>query len=203
MAPPDPGGRKTDRAGEAGRCEGRRIRLRRNATASAAQTQPEAADIASPQGSRRAATPNSRSMSAAPIRSAACARCGAGCSKSNRGAGDVAPDHRGEGRQQRARHAACGWSPGRSATPPRRRKSAPTLIESQRTCETTVFDGQQLAMKRRRTTASGRRACAAACNSQQSHRRSHYPKRAKNDESAAKPEPSTLSSIFGRDTPKQ
>ena len=77
--------------------------------------------------------PNSASMSAAPIRSTACARCGAACS--NRvpmRACDVASDHRDQGKQQRALACSCGWSPDRSTMRPRRRKFARRMVENQR-----------------------------------------------------------------------
>ena len=83
-------GGKTDRTRDAAETPSRRRRcpperqLRRSDCAGRAMTDDRgghAGDVA--RGSRSSA-PNLRSMSAAPIRSAACARCGAACSNRNR-----------------------------------------------------------------------------------------------------------------------
>jgi hypothetical protein len=90
------------------------------------------------------------------------------------------------------------------------------LKEADRTCETTVFDGQRLAMKADEGAASALRPAAAAkpdagkpdaakpeaakpdTGKSASHRRSTA-RRAVHDEPAKKPDPpSTLSSLFGR-----
>jgi len=81
-------------------------------------------------------------------------------------------------------------------------KICAALIESQRTCETTVYDGQRLAMKADEPPLPAVKP-APPTQQQQSHRRNYYPKRAKQDDSPAKPEPSTLSRWFGRDASKQ
>jgi hypothetical protein len=70
-----------------------------------------------------------------------------------------------------------------------------TLIESQRDCETTVFDGQRLAMK-----ADEQPPPSVKPAPQQ--RRSNYGKRAKRDDAPSKLESSALSRWFGRDPPK-
>jgi hypothetical protein len=66
------------------------------------------------------------------------------------------------------------------------------LIESERTCETTVFDGQRLAMKGDEPAAIAKPAAVKPAA-----RRRSVPKRV-NDEAAKKPESSTLSSLFRR-----
>jgi hypothetical protein len=76
-------------------------------------------------------------------------------------------------------------------------KICAALIESQRACDTTVFDGQRLAMK-----ADDQPPPAIKPAPPQQHRHNYYPKRAKQDDPPAKPESSTLSRWFGRDTPK-
>jgi hypothetical protein len=64
-----------------------------------------------------------------------------------------------------------------------------TLIENDRTCQTTVFDGQRLAIKAEDPPASVKPA----------PRRRSVPKRAAvNEEPPKKPETSTISSLFGR-----
>lgn len=77
-------------------------------------------------------------------------------------------------------------------------KICAALIESERTCEMTVFDGQRLAMKADEQPPSVKPPPAQ----QQPHRRSYYPKRSKKDEAPPRPEASTLSRWFGRDAPK-
>ena len=64
------------------------------------------------------------------------------------------------------------------------------LIESQRTCETAVFDGQRLAMKADEPAASPKPAAAKPV----ARRRRVMAK----DDAAKGPEPSTLSSVFSR-----
>jgi hypothetical protein len=77
-------------------------------------------------------------------------------------------------------------------------KICAALIESERSCETTVFDGQRLAMK----ADEQQPPVVKPSPPQQQHRRNYYPKRAKNDDAPAKPEPSTLSRWFGREASK-
>jgi hypothetical protein len=67
-------------------------------------------------------------------------------------------------------------------------KICAVLTESQRACETTVFDGQRLAMKADEAPAAIKPAV----------RKRGTPKRAIQDEPAKKPESSTLSSLFSR-----
>jgi hypothetical protein len=67
-------------------------------------------------------------------------------------------------------------------------KICAVLTESQRACETTVFDGQRLAMKADEAPAAIKPAV----------RKRGTPKRATNEEPAKKPETSTLSSLFSR-----
>ena len=61
------------------------------------------------------------------------------------------------------------------------------LIEGEKTCETTVFDGQRLSMK----------ADEPGANDKPVARKRSNPKRVTNDEPPKKPEPSTMSSLFG------
>ncbi|WJR74849.1 hypothetical protein [Bradyrhizobium sp. NP1] len=75
-------------------------------------------------------------------------------------------------------------------------KICAALIESQRSCETAVFDGQRLALN-----ADEPRAPARPAPSQ--HRRGYYPKHGKKEDPPApppapKPEPSALSRLFNR-----
>jgi hypothetical protein len=67
-------------------------------------------------------------------------------------------------------------------------KICAVLTENQRACETTVFDGQRLAMKADEAPAATKPAV----------RKRGTPKRAANEEPAKKPETSTLSSLFSR-----
>jgi hypothetical protein len=71
------------------------------------------------------------------------------------------------------------------------------MIENNRTCATTVFEGQRLSMNANEpaTTATDTQPAAAA--KPFAHKR-YAPKRAAKDEPAQTPEPSTLSQIFGR-----
>jgi hypothetical protein len=79
-------------------------------------------------------------------------------------------------------------------------KICATLIENERPCETTVFDGQRLAMKADQPVAGDKAGTSkpAAAKPANTHRRG-VSKRAANDDAAKKPDPpSTLSSFFGR-----
>jgi hypothetical protein len=73
-------------------------------------------------------------------------------------------------------------------------KICASLIENKRTCETTVFDGQRLAMKTDGPAATAKPA--ATVIKPVSHRRSTS-KRAANEDQPKKPEPSTLAKFFG------
>jgi len=76
-------------------------------------------------------------------------------------------------------------------------KICAALIESERPCETTVFDGQRLAMKPDEQLANASKPAKPT-----QHRRSYYPKRAAvADPPATKPEPITFSSLFSRRKP--
>ena len=70
-------------------------------------------------------------------------------------------------------------------------KICATLIESQRACETTVFDGQRLSLQADEPPAAVKPALRK--------RNSAKPKPAVVEEPAKKPEPRTLSSLFKRD----
>jgi hypothetical protein len=75
-------------------------------------------------------------------------------------------------------------------------KICAVLIENDRSCETTVFDGQRLAMKadEQPTAAATKPAIVKPAA-----RRRSVSKRAENDETAKKPDaPSTLSTLFRR-----
>jgi hypothetical protein len=80
------------------------------------------------------------------------------------------------------------------------------MIEKERPCETTVFDGQHLAMKAGEPTVSAFKPAAAAKpdagkadTAKPASRRRSVTKRVVHDEPATKPDPpSTLSSLFGR-----
>jgi hypothetical protein len=74
-------------------------------------------------------------------------------------------------------------------------KICAALIESQRGCETTVFDGQRLAMRADEPPPPSIKPAPP-------RRRNYYPKRARKDDPPAQPEPSTLSRWFGRDRPR-
>jgi hypothetical protein len=78
------------------------------------------------------------------------------------------------------------------------------LIENERPCETTVFDGQRLAMKADEPAATAKPASVKpaiatkpAPTKPAAHRRGTQ-KRVANEEPAKKPEPSTFSSLFGK-----
>jgi len=66
-----------------------------------------------------------------------------------------------------------------------------SMIENERPCETTVFDGQRLAV-------NGNDAPAPTTTKPVFHRRSAPKHAAKDEPPPKKPEPSTLSLIFGR-----
>ena len=73
-------------------------------------------------------------------------------------------------------------------------KICAVLIEHQRTCETTVFDGQQLAMKDEDAPASARPVSARPVSRHRS-----FARRVMNEEPPKPPEsPTTMSSFFGR-----
>jgi hypothetical protein len=75
-------------------------------------------------------------------------------------------------------------------------KICAVLIENQRSCETTVFDGQRLAMKADEQPAA---AATKPATAKPVARRRGVSKRVENDEPAKKPDsPSTLSSLFRR-----
>jgi hypothetical protein len=74
-------------------------------------------------------------------------------------------------------------------------KICAALIESQRNCETTVFDGQRLAMKVDEQQP-------ASIKPTPPQRRNYYPMRAKKDDPPPKLESSTLSRWFGREKSK-
>jgi hypothetical protein len=74
-------------------------------------------------------------------------------------------------------------------------KICAVLIENKRTCETTVFDGQRLAMKADEQPAA---AVTKPATARPVARRRSVPKRVINDEPKKPDSPSTLSSLFGR-----
>jgi hypothetical protein len=76
-------------------------------------------------------------------------------------------------------------------------KICAALIESERTCETTVFDGQRLAMKVDEEPPVVKPAPP------QPHRRNYYSKRGKKDDASPKSDSTALSRWFGRDASKQ
>ena len=71
-------------------------------------------------------------------------------------------------------------------------KICAALIESGRTCETSVFDGQRLAMK------ADEPAPALAPVPPQPHRRTYAPRRSKRDDPSPRPNSSSLSRLFSR-----
>lgn len=74
-------------------------------------------------------------------------------------------------------------------------KICATLVESKRSCETTVFDGQRLAVTADETPPAA--GAKPPSQTRQSYRR-YSPKHSKRDEPAPTPEkPSTFSSLFG------
>lgn len=171
-----------------------------NATASAAQTQPEASDIASPKAAALQHTEFAVDIGSANSIGGLRALW-RGLAKSNPELVELHPiimvKESATGLGMQLRLAAGPLTDAAAAA-----KICATLIESQRSCETTVFDGQRLAMKSDEPPLPAVEL-APPPQQQQSHRRNYYPKRAKNDDFPAKPEPSTLSRWFGRDTPKQ
>jgi hypothetical protein len=79
-------------------------------------------------------------------------------------------------------------------------KICAALIENKRSCETTVFDGQRLAMKADEPVAGDKAGAAKPTAAKPANtRRRGVSKRAANEDAAKKPDsPSTLSSFFGR-----
>jgi hypothetical protein len=71
-------------------------------------------------------------------------------------------------------------------------KICAALIESGRTCETTVFDGQRLAMK------ADEQPPALTPVAPQPHRRTYPPRRSKRDDPSPKSDSSSLSRLFSR-----
>jgi hypothetical protein len=71
------------------------------------------------------------------------------------------------------------------------------LIEGQRTCETTVFDGQRLAMTADPSPAAAKSASVRPVSVRPPHKRG-YARPAANAEPEKKPNGVTLSSLFGR-----
>jgi hypothetical protein len=71
------------------------------------------------------------------------------------------------------------------------------MIENNRTCATTVFEGQRLSMNANEPATAATDTQPAAAAKPFAHKR-YAPKRAAKDEPAQTPEPSTLSQIFGR-----
>jgi hypothetical protein len=70
-------------------------------------------------------------------------------------------------------------------------KICAALMESQRACETTVFDGQRLAMAADDAQGGGVKPIPAP------YKHGYYPKHGKKDDTPAKPETSTFSALFG------
>jgi hypothetical protein len=79
-------------------------------------------------------------------------------------------------------------------------KICAALIENKRSCETTVFDGQRLAMKADEPVAGDKAGTAKPTAAKPANtRRRGASKRAANEDAAKKPDPtSTLSSFFSR-----
>jgi hypothetical protein len=71
------------------------------------------------------------------------------------------------------------------------------MIENERSCATTVFEGQRLSMNTNEPAAAAADAKPAPAANPPLRKR-YTPKRAAKDEPAQKPEPSTLSSLFSR-----
>jgi hypothetical protein len=198
LAPPDPGAQKLLEPEKPVVAKGEDSPAP-NATASATQAQPEASDSASPQAAVQ------RTEFAVDIGSAnsigGLRALWRGLTKSNPELAELHPiimvkeSATGLGMQL---HLAAGPLTDAAAAA----KICAALVESQRSCETTVFDGQRLAMKADEPPLPAVKP-APPTQQQQSHRRNYYPKRARPDDSPAKPEPSTLSRWFGRDTSKQ
>jgi hypothetical protein len=127
-------------------------------------------------------------MSAAPIRSMACVRCGVDSSNRNRlhrwrrCVIVVKESNTGLGMQLRL--VAGPLNDAAAAA-----KICAALIESQRTCETAVFDGQRLAMKADEPAASTKPAAAKPAVRR---------RRVTTNENPPKGSPpSMLSSVFG------
>src|SRR4029077_17991514 len=75
-------------------------------------------------------------------------------------------------------------------------KICASIIESERSCATTVFEGQRLSMNANEAAAPDAKPASVA---KPSFRKRYAPKRAAKDEPAQKPESSsTLSSLFSR-----
>jgi hypothetical protein len=78
-------------------------------------------------------------------------------------------------------------------------KICATMIENQRPCETTVFDGQRLAMKAEEPPAPAKLpAVAKPAPRQRSNSISPPPKKVTEEPPPPTPEPETLSSFFSR-----
>jgi hypothetical protein len=73
-----------------------------------------------------------------------------------------------------------------------------TMVENERPCTTTVFDGQRLAMKAEDQPAAAKPAVIPPAKPAAAVNRRSYAKRAATDDAAKKSETSTLSSFFGR-----
>jgi hypothetical protein len=73
-------------------------------------------------------------------------------------------------------------------------KICASLMENKRACETTVFDGQRLAMA---ADEQGGEKPGEVKPAPYAYKHSYYPKRGKKDEPPAKPESSSLSSLLG------
>jgi len=72
------------------------------------------------------------------------------------------------------------------------------MIENDRTCATTVFEGQRLSMNANEPATSAAVDAKPDPTAKPFVHRHYTSKRAPKDEAAAKPEPSTLSQLFGR-----
>jgi hypothetical protein len=198
LAPPDPGAQKLFEPEKPVVAKGKDPPPP-NVTASATQTQPEASDSASPQAAVR------RTEFAVDIGGAnsigGLRALWRGLTKSNPELVELHPiimvKESATGLGMQLRLAAGPLTDAAAAA-----KICAALIESQPSCETTVYDGQRLAMKADEPQLPAVKP-APPTQQQQSHRRNYYPKRAKQDDSPIKPEPSTLSRWFGRDTSKQ
>jgi hypothetical protein len=78
-------------------------------------------------------------------------------------------------------------------------KICATMVENQRPCETTVFDGQRLAMKAEEPPASTKPpAVAKPAPRPRSNSASPPPKKVTEEPPPPTPEPETLSSFFSR-----
>jgi hypothetical protein len=198
LAPPDPGAQKLIEPEKPVVAKAEDLPAP-NATASAAQMQPEASDSAPPQAAVQ------RTEFAVDIGSAnsigGLRALWRGLTKSNPELVELHPiimvKESATGLGMQLRLAAGPLTDAAAAA-----KICAALIESQRSCETTVFDGQRLAMKADEPALSAVKPVPPP-QQQQSHRRNYYSKRTKRDDTPAKPETSTLSRWFGRDTAKQ